>query len=397
MDTEKLRSQGDSQLTKEILQDATIRQALRKLSENDMPLRVRRHLLATAVRLTPGMSPALHDLIKACRDSLGVRIPIETYVYAAPDFNAVCIKPEEGRLFIALSSSLLDRFDLTELKFVLGHELGHYVFQHHEIPVGYLLNSQSIQDPAMALKLFAWSRYAEISADRAGAVCSKDLDAVARAMFKLASGLTGTIVQPSMTELLKQLADMQAEDGTPGTLRAPSQDWFSTHPFSPLRLQALAFTFESELLRPGGQSLAELEAKVEPLMSLMKPSYLQEDSHESETMRRVLFAGAIAVADAVAGISTEEIKAIESFFGPEAVSSSLDVKRLKADLNSRLKEAVTYVAPAKRVQVFRDLVLVVRSDKRVQAGEKAVLEQIAEGLEIPQSIRESLMKPQLQH
>ena len=132
-------------------------------------------------------------------------------------------------------------------------------------------------------------------------------------------------------------------------------------------------------------------------MSLMKPSYLQEDSHESETMRRVLFAGAIAVADAVGGISAEEIKAIESFFGPEAVNSSLDIKRLKADLNPRIKDAVTYVAPAKRVQVFRDLVLVVRSDKRAQAAEKVVLEQIAEGLEIPQSVRESLVKPQLEH
>jgi len=127
MDIERLRAQGDSQLTKEILQDSTIQQALRKLSENDMPLRVRRHLLATAVRLTPGMSPALHDLIKACRENLEVTIPIETYVYASPQFNAVCIKPEEGRLFIALSSSLLDQFDLTELKFVLGHELGHSV------------------------------------------------------------------------------------------------------------------------------------------------------------------------------------------------------------------------------------------------------------------------------
>jgi len=397
MDIERLRAQGDSQLTKEILQDSTIQQALRKLSENDMPLRVRRHLLATAVRLTPGMSPALHDLIKACRENLEVTIPIETYVYASPQFNAVCIKPEEGRLFIALSSSLLDQFDLTELKFVLGHELGHYVFHHHQIPVGYLLNIQSIQDPALTLKLFAWSRYAEISADRAGAVCSRNLEGIARAMFKLASGLTGSIVQPSMTELLKQLADMQAEDATPGSLRAPSQDWFSTHPFSPLRLQALAYTFESELLRPGGQSLAALEAKVEPLMSLMRPSYLQENSHESETMRRVLFAGAIAVADAVGGISTEEIKAIEGFFGVGAIGPSLDIKRLKDDLKTRLKEALTHVAPAKRVQVFRDLVLVVRSDKRAQAGEKVVLEQIAQGLEIPSSIRESLEKPRLEH
>jgi Zn-dependent protease with chaperone function/tellurite resistance protein len=396
MDSEKFRAQGDVQLTREILQDSWIQQTLQRLNENDTPLRVRRNLLATAVRLTPGMSSALHDVMQSCRDTLAVTIAMETYVYASPQFNAMCIKPEEGRLFVAISSSLLDQFDLAELRFVLGHELAHYVFRHHEIPVGYFLKADSKPDPAMTLRLFAWSRYAEISADRAGAMCSKDLDAIARAMFKLASGLTGKLVQPSMAELLKQLADMQAEDGPSAKHGPPSPDWFSTHPFSPLRLQALVFTFESELMRPDGCSLAELETKIDPLMSLMKPSYLEEDSHEAETMRRLLFAGAVAVADASGGMSADEIKTIERFLGEGVLQPPLDTTRLKTDLNARLKEAMIYVAPVKRVQVFRDLVLVGLSDKKAQPNEKALLDQIANALEIPQAIRESLLHPHIE-
>ncbi len=379
MDTVMLRAQGDRELTKELLDHALVKRVTRELNENETPLGVRRQLLATAVRLTRGMSPPLYKLIDECREALDVTIPIELYVYASPQFNAMCIKPEEGRLFIAFTSSIIEKFSLPELKFVLGHELGHFVFEHHDIPIGYILKGRAKPDPEMVLKLFAWSRYAEISADRAGAVCSRDLDAVAGAMFKLASGLTSPLVVASMDDFLSQLEDMQEADDAPGR-GAATQDWFSTHPFSPLRLQALKHAFDSELLHDGGYSVAELEAHVEPLMGLMKQSYLEEKSPEAEAMRRVLFAGAIVIADTCGGISADEKKVIESYFGPGAMSPSLDLERVKAALEERLNEAVRQVMPAKRAQVFRDLVLVARADDDVNAAEREALEHIGHGL-----------------
>ncbi len=306
---------------------------------------------------------------------------MELYVYASPQFNTMCIKPEEGRLFIAFTSSIIEKFSLPELKFVLGHELGHFVFQHHDIPIGYILKGRVKPDPSAVLKLFAWSRYAEISADRAGAVCSRDLDAVAGSMFKLASGLTSPLVKASMDDFLSQLEDMQTADDTPAR-GAASQDWFSTHPFSPLRLQALKYAFESELLRDGGYSVAELEAYVEPLMGLMKQSYLEEKTPSAEAMRRVLFAGAIVIADVCGGISAEEKTVIESYFGQGALSPSLDLERLKTTLDNRISEAVVQVGPVKRAQVFRDLVLVARADEEVSPAERVELERVGHGLEL---------------
>lgn len=391
MDTVTLRAQGDRELTKELLDHALVKRVIRELNENDTPLGVRRQLLATAVRLTRGMSPPLYKLIDECREALDVTIPMELYVYASPQFNAMCIKPEEGRLFIAFTSSTIEKFSLPELKFVLGHELGHFVFGHHDIPIGYILKGRIKPDPQMVLKLFAWSRYAEISADRAGAVCSRNLDAVAGAMFKLASGLTSPLIKASMDDFLSQLEDMQAVDDAPGRGTA-SQDWFSTHPFSPLRLQALKYAFESELLHDGGYSVAELEAHVEPLMGLMKQSYLEEKTPEAEVMRRVLFAGAIVIADTCDGISAEEKKVIESYFGPGALSPSLDLERLKAALDERLSEAVKQVMPAKRAQVFRDLVLVARADDHVDAAEREALERIGHGLKLSECMIVQLME-----
>lgn len=391
MDTAKFRAQGDRELTKELLDHALVKRVIRELNENDTPLGVRRQLLATAVRLTRGMSPPLYNLIDECREALNVTIPMELYVYASPQFNAMCIKPEEGRLFIAFTSSIIEKFSLPELKFVLGHELGHFVFEHHDIPIGYILKGHVKPDPQVVLKLFAWSRYAEISADRAGAICSRDLDAVAGSMFKLASGLTSPLVIASMDDFLSQLEDMKAADEAPGR-GAASQDWFSTHPFSPLRLQALKYAFESELLHDGGFSVEELEAHVEPLMGLMKQSYLEEKTPEAETMRRVLFAGAIVIADTCGGISAEEKKIIEDYFGQGALSPSLDLERLKATLGERLTEAVRKVGSAKRAQVFRDLVLVARADEHVNEAERAELERIGHGLDLSECMVAQLIE-----
>ena len=67
------------------------------------------------------------------------------------------------------SSSLLEAFNDSELLFVMGHELGHHVYDHHQIPIGYVLRGRQPPPADLALDLFAWARYAEISAERAGA------------------------------------------------------------------------------------------------------------------------------------------------------------------------------------------------------------------------------------
>ena len=134
------------------------------------------------------MAPEIRAIADECIQRLGITIPVEIYVYPSASYNAACVKPEEGRLFIMFSSSLLERFDAAELRFVMGHELGHYLYHHHDIPIGYLLVGQNRPSPSLALQLFAWSRYAEISADRAGAHCDRSWLDVA-----VDSGLRGII------------------------------------------------------------------------------------------------------------------------------------------------------------------------------------------------------------
>jgi hypothetical protein len=346
---------------------------------------LRRQLLAGSVRLSAGMAPSVHKMADHCIEKLGVDIPLELYAYSSPQFNAACFKPEEGRLFIIFSSSLLEAFDESELMFVVGHEFGHHVYQHHDIPVGYILNGQQKPSASLALQLFAWARYAEISADRAGAFCANDLDAVARALFKLASGLSSDrVVNFNLTEFLDQLDEMQAVDSEPGQ-GAPMQDWFSTHPFSPLRVKALQLFHQSDLMKDNGTARQELEIGVQGLMGLMEPDYLEGHTQMAKVMRLLFIAGAIAIADARNGISDAEKSVLSGFMGERFSTEALNVTKLIDTLPKRIRSVRKRASITQRMQVVRDLSVVARADGEVTDNELIVLYSIADGLDVPRS------------
>ena len=388
MNADGIRCENDVRIGQHLLNDVLVKRVkenIDRLTEKG-PLGVRRQLLSTSVRLSRSMSPAVHKMADHCIDVLGVDIPLELYVYASPQFNAACFKPEEGRLFVMFSSSLLEAFDDRELMFVLGHEFGHHVYQHHDIPVGYILNGQQRPPASLALQLFTWSRYAEISADRAGAFCANDLDAVARALFKLASGLTDNkIVNFDLSEFLHQLDEMQAVDAEPGQ-GAPMQDWFSTHPFSPLRVKALQLFHQSGLMQDGGMGKTELEIGVQGMMGIMEPDYLEGQTEVAKIMRPLFIAGAVAVANARDGIGDREKSVLKEFMGESFSLDVLNIEKLIDALPKRIELVKKHASITQRMQVIRDLSVVARAEGEITDNELLVLYGIADGLEISRSL-----------
>jgi hypothetical protein len=324
-----VRCDSDSTLYERLLEDLTVKrvneQIARLEKEGGQPS-VRRRLLSTSVRLSESMAPELHRMADECSARLEMGIELELYVYSSPVYNAMCFKPEDDRLYVMFASSLLEHFNGNELKFVMGHELGHHLYRHHDIPIGFILRGQNRPDPRLALDLFTWSRYAEISADRAGAHCAGDLEATSRALFKLASGLSGNTIHFRLDDFLSQVDAMQVEDAQPGQ-NAPKEDWFSTHPFSPLRVKALQLFYRSEL-GGGDMSKDDLEIEVQRVMSLMEPNYLDGRTDTAESMRRLLFAGSLVVANADGEISEAEIAVFEKFFGKGTFTEELDLAAL---------------------------------------------------------------------
>lgn len=380
-----IRCENDLKLYSTLLEQRDVKRVNEQIDrmEEKGPMGIRRRLLATSVRLSRSMAPGVHRMADSCIEKLGMDIPLELYAYSSPQFNAACFKPEEGRLFVMFSSSLLEAFRDSELLFVMGHELGHHVYQHHDIPIGYILRGQQSPPANLALNLFAWSRYAEISADRAGAYCAQDLPGVARALFKLASGIVcDNVVQFDLNEFLHQVDDMMLFDAEPGQ-GAPKQDWFSTHPFSPLRVKALKLFDESGLMRDGGLEKPDLEVKVQELMSLMEPNYIEAHTDIAKSMRSLFIAGAVAVADARNGISEREKAVLKGFFEDGFDIDQLNSERLQQLLPQRIKHTRELASITQRMQVVRDLCIVARAEGDTADEELDVIQTIAVGLDVP--------------
>ena len=384
--SERIRCRNDLDMFATLSEHPEVQKANEAIArhEETTPSGIRRRLLATSVRLSPRMAPYVHRMADDCAERLQIGIPHELYAYAGPQFNAACFKPEDDRVCVMFSSGLLEAFEGTELKFVVGHELGHHVYRHHDIPIGLLLRGREKPDPRLALDLFSWSRYAEISADRAGAFCAQDINGVSRALFKLASGLSGRTIRFELDDFLAQVDAMQVEDDELGH-GASTEDWFSTHPFSPLRVKALQLYDRSDLARDGGYDVGELETRIQGLMALMEPSYLDGRTTTTESMRRLLFAGGLLVAHADGEVDANEKEAFEKFFGDGALTDELNVAALHDDLDRRIRRVRELATTAQRIQVLRDICLIARAEGKTSDAERVILERVARGLEIAEA------------
>ena len=127
----------------------------------------------------------LHRLLAEVGRSLDVSDLPEMYVAADPALSAATVGMD--RPIIVLSSGLVHHLDDDELRFVIGHELGHAVSGHavyrtllmRLLGLGgllYAVPGGAIGIRMVTVGLLEWSRKAELSADRAGLLATPGPD-----------------------------------------------------------------------------------------------------------------------------------------------------------------------------------------------------------------------------
>ncbi len=341
---------------------------------------VRRALLARSLRLPPTVQPELHAIVASCRERLGVVEQVECYVNPSAEYNAGIFPREDGRLFILFTAALLEAFQRDELCFVVGHELGHHVYGHHEIPVAVLFDGRFPIPAALALRVTAWQRYAEVSADRAGVACCGGFDSAARALFKLASGLREAPTNAQIVAFLEQAKELGAAVSAPG--RAHPEEWFSSHPFSPLRVQAAHLFSRSVHMRDSGEPGTRLETGIAALMAMMEPGYLHADTEAAEAMRRLIFAAGLVLLSEDGAVTPEETKRLDGLLGPGSAPREFDPARVAELLPERVRAVVERTGIPQRAHVMRDLATLARADGKVSSDERAFLRKLAADLDV---------------
>jgi Zn-dependent protease with chaperone function len=240
-------------------------------------------MLGTAVKVTGKQFPRIAKLAETCAEAL--RIPVPT-VYVSPNIgslNAHTFGTAEDP-YIVVNAALIDHLSEPELLDVIGHECGHIQNSHvvYMTTLHFLKHAANMflrwsVKPAV-LALNGWARRAEITCDRAGMICTRDLDVSIGCRVKLAIGSQKLYSEVNIAEYLTQLEEAQAGLGRFDELTR-------THPYLPKRVAALRLFAETTYFRslvgtgrvaggsadalPAGMSKDECDARVAALISVL--------------------------------------------------------------------------------------------------------------------------------
>jgi Zn-dependent protease with chaperone function len=236
--------------------DRTALTALRRLKGFDQILKVlsamlreRQHrllYLASAAQVGPRQFADLDALLDDCVLVLDAPDKPELFVIQSPFVNAYTMGMDTP--FIVVTSAMYDLMTHDEMRFVIGHELGHALSGHgvYRTMLEHLLRLARsfgfIPIGGWALRaivaaLMEWQRKSELSGDRAGLLCTQDLDVAIRVELKLAGG--SRLDKLDSQAFLAQAAEYErAGDMRDGLLKLLNLE-LESHPFSVLRAAAL--------------------------------------------------------------------------------------------------------------------------------------------------------------
>lgn len=230
----KLRFNYETKLFMQVQLDSVISYAIEFLkTQHDFNIH-KRYALGSAVKITPALIPDLYALYQNCLGFAGRGLKGDLYVQQLSEYNAY-VYAANTKFNIILSSGIVKDFKAQEIAFVIGHELGHVIFEHNNIPVKSILYQYSGLSYETTHLLFQWSKAAEISADRIGLLCSGNLTSAANVFFKTASGLS--LEKDKEEEIIHSLRAQFDEIKT--IAKCPSDDLICTHPLIPIRFKSL--------------------------------------------------------------------------------------------------------------------------------------------------------------
>jgi Zn-dependent protease with chaperone function len=230
--------------------------ALRKLTGFDTLLKLlnglfseramRLTFLASSVRVSERQFPQIHEMLRDGAYILDLEKVPELFITQDPSVNAMALGTNNP--FIVINSALVDLMDAEELRFVVGHELGHVLSGHAVyrtmmrnlillaariawMPIGY------IGLRAIIWGLEEWYRKSEVSCDRAGLLAGQDVDAARRALMKTAGG--SRLAEMNSDAFHEQAHEYDAVPDLRDSLLKLLQLQGMTHPFAVTRFADL--------------------------------------------------------------------------------------------------------------------------------------------------------------
>lgn len=317
----------------------------------------------------------LPDLYRICQEvisDLDFKDPIDFYLSGDSDINAHAWEADiEGETnLIEINSGLFNLMTEDELKFVIGHEIGHLI--NHDMLVK--TNTQFVYPdhdaiPSyIAMRLTLYNHISELGADRYGYLANHNLEACVSALYKLASGIDLQKMQVSIPALIKDneqhLKFFMEEDG----------EMFGDHPVNPLRVQAL-YTFST------GKSQEQINQCIYDIFNCISSKIFDDFAV------RFAFAAGLLIAQADGEVSERELAVICERMGsdcifPEENFENYESLDLNAIFEASISEMLDNYGLDARANMLRYVLKVMLADGTITEEEVELAYQMAEKMHL---------------
>ena len=347
------------------LQGTVVEEVLKKIRMSGSDTYWRSNMEGHSLKVDKELLPDFYRLCHEVKAKLNFEEDVDFYITGDSTVNAFSVaSEEEGEPHIVnINSALFDLMTTDELKFVIGHELGHLINKDTALArlIRFVFPPEANVPVSLQYKIRLHDQLAELVADRYGYIATENLDVCVTAFFKLASGLDLAKMNVSIEALI---ADnnrrLEYFLNDKGVSRA-------SHPVNPIRVQALNLFATSE-------SEEELKAGMDELISiLLKVGTSELDEY---TARFIASAGLI-VANIDEGINEDEInRVIESLSSMKMFPRQFLDEIAQGNVGQIFADSVENILrinPGMREGMLKYLINIVLSDKLIAKEEVDLL------------------------
>jgi uncharacterized tellurite resistance protein B-like protein len=283
---------------------------------------------------------------------------------------------------VVLNGDTINALKTEELLFVIGHELGHAAFGHHDVVERLVFERL---DPRRRMQLMALSRAQEISADRVGLLCCGDLDVAMRALFRTASGITSPHLAMDPAEFDQQWHQYVNELVEVGTDDSHGQ---LTHPVAHLRIKALRIFWDAGLaVGPDPAAQWPVDAQVGEWLAVLDPLARERTDAPDPILADFFLWGGLYMALSHGDIGQAERTRLASVTSTERLTQALAAGvPSAAHCAERFSECLARrrqkLTGSEINRLLEGLAQIAQADSQVSEAEKAALRQLAGSLRV---------------
>ena len=347
------------------LQGQVVEEVLRKTKINSNDAYWRSSMEGHCLKVQPELLPDFYNLCQEVKQHLNFEEPVDFYITGDSTVNAFSLAAEDKGQphIINVNSGLFDLMTQDELRFVVGHELGHLI--NRDTALGRLIQfvfpPNSNVPVSLLYKIRLHEQLAELVADRYGYLATKNLNVCVTAFFKMASGLDLEKMNVSIDVLLadnNRRLEYFLHDK--GISRA-------SHPVNPIRVQALNLFANADSENKLKQGMDEL------ISILLKVG----DSELDEHLARFIASAGIIVALSDGEMKEDEFNQIlDSLAGlqifPRKYLEEMDINTMVDTFNHAV-ENILNINPGMREGLLQYMIQIVMSDKKIVKEELTLL------------------------